>query len=364
MFIILSRVLWKKIFLIAARNVFSTCKLLWFLQRYDLYIIYGVLPTDIVTMLGNVTSSNGTRHWAVLASAATWRYVPGAIIVVGTFANLLAVCVLARRPMRRLPSSVYLLGLAVTDTATLWLYVLPRWLRALGHALLHVSDVTCKVGSTLPTFLTWYSAWLLVAVTVQRYVAVSRPFLAITVDTRKTALVAMSAVGVALAAACAPALFAVGAREGRCDVIAGYETFVFRVFDWIDLVVCFVVPFFTILVLNCLIVYHVRRSFSIRKPPSASDPTAHLTTMLLVVTSAFLVTSLPIFVILLFYKERVAGDPRWELAENVALMINSSNHALNFFFYCASGVKFRKQLRSLFRAPATHSSGTISTATH
>lgn len=73
---------------------------------------------------------------------------------------------------------------------------------------------------------------------------------------------------------------------------------------------------------------------------------SRLTAMLLTVTFAFLVTTLPMnftSIASAFLDNSVIYTPIYEIAE----LLMFSNHAMNFYLYCATGKRFRQQLHQM-----------------
>ena len=111
------------------------------------------------------------------------------IIIVGVVANLLGLIVLLQPALRRQSTFVYLIFLSVTDTMTLILH---------GITNIH-SHYTytyhTRVAYMLPfQTLQQASSWILVAVTVERYIIVKHPLRARTMCTRKITFIVISAV--------------------------------------------------------------------------------------------------------------------------------------------------------------------------
>jgi hypothetical protein len=139
------------------------------------------------------------------------------------------------------------------------------------------------------------------------------------------------------------------------------------VWPWVDALVYSFLPFVVILALNVLIVRQVliarqerdslrggtHKSYRQRRP--SQEGSTRLTVMLLTISFSFLVTTLPMNVVAIaaaFLDKGVdmEGDDdmrtsaRFQLARTVAELLMYSNHAVNFYLYCATGQKFRRQL--------------------
>ena len=179
----------------------------------------------------------------------------------------------------------------------------------------------------------------------------------------------------------------------HCAGADGYETLVAEIWPWVDAGVYSFIPLVIIVSLNALIVRHVivaRRMRSLlssfrspgqRRVTSASrrsttkdrhqrqsvnrcdqGQNARMIALLLAVSVTFVAATLPRCAVLIatefisrsladraanadnpaLYQARVYGSVRLALAATDLLMY--ANHAVNFFLYCATGQKFRRQL--------------------
>jgi hypothetical protein len=199
-----------------------------------------------------------------------------------------------------------------------------------------------------------------------------------------------------------------GANVTNCEASPRHVVLVNEAWPWVDAAIYSFVPFLVILVLNVLIVSEVvhahnhrqrmqhtpehrfqstrvgrgggggggggaascggwdsgtsltlrspvppspRSSTSCRRPCGGRGDGSRLTVMLLTVSFSFLLTTLPMNacnVALAFFQPRsLHNTVRFQLAKTVAELLMYVNHSCNFFLYCATGRKFRQQLRRL-----------------
>jgi len=95
---------------------------------------------------------------------------------VGTVGNVMSIMVLLRPRMRGKSVYLFLLLLAVADTAVLYVSGFKTWIRVVtGFELMNVNDFSCKSVNFLVLFFQHMSAWIVVLVTVDRFVAVWFP---------------------------------------------------------------------------------------------------------------------------------------------------------------------------------------------
>ena len=103
-------------------------------------------------------------------------YVPPVLIVMGTVGNLMSFVVLRCRAMVKVSSYHYLASLAIADTVVLFIGLLRLWLGELTGTDFHdSSDWVCKLTVSFGYTASDLSVWLIIAVTVERYIVVCFP---------------------------------------------------------------------------------------------------------------------------------------------------------------------------------------------
>lgn len=100
-------------------------------------------------------------------------FIPPVIIIAGTIGNVLSVIVFLRTKLKKLSSSYYLTFLAIFDTGFLWCYFL-EWLNIYDIDL-YKQNGFCQLYSWVYNTCSVISVWLIVAFTVERFMAVIYP---------------------------------------------------------------------------------------------------------------------------------------------------------------------------------------------
>jgi len=125
---------------------------------------------------------------AIHVAFALVRYLFPVIILIGTTGNAISAAVMLRRRMRATSIYCYLLLLAVVDTIVLFVSAFKTWVRLIsGVEWLHGSTASCKTIMFLFLFAIHLSAWLIVVVSADRFVAVWMPLKALTLCTPQRA---------------------------------------------------------------------------------------------------------------------------------------------------------------------------------
>ena len=295
----------------------------------------------------------------------------------GTFGNTLIFLILMRRCMRRISSYNYLAVLSITDTFVLYVGLLRIWIGELtGFDAQNQANWMCKLISVVGYTVSDYSVWLIIAVTVERYIAVVWPFKANSMCNRRRAFMVIIGILCILLLINAHFFWTTAINKYpvynetilRCDGAPGYERLVTDIWSWVDAFIYSFVPFVVILLLNALIIHRVLLAGQARSVMSgnqsgggkrhALDGGKKLTIMLLTISFSFLLTTLPMNITLIvtaFLYPQAKNDlhlaSKLKLLRTVTELLMYTNHSMNFFLYCATGKKFRQQLCLLLCHP-------------
>ncbi|KAK2148427.1 hypothetical protein LSH36_498g00061 [Paralvinella palmiformis] len=329
-------------------------------------------------------------------------YLPPILILLGTIGNVLSVIILSRRSLRKQSTYFYLATLSSADTVVLYVGLLRIWLgEILGQDIRDRSDWSCRIISFLGYTISDFSGWLIIAVTLERFFAVRYPFRVSGSRGRQRALKVVGAMLLLMSLVNCHFFWSVRVvymKHGdeytaKCHCTEPYLKLIDDVWPWVDALIYSFLPFVVILVLNTLIIRQLVRArrrrvalssaVTCRKCHAAdgcrvSDRDGgKITVMLLVISLAFLVTTLPMNVALITSKFLVKRRPdigtliRLRLVLTVTELLMYLNHSINFLLYCAAGHRFRAECVRLMlgrkSTPAHHVtdiSGAISHALH
>ena len=327
-----------------------------------------LLPTDVTQ---SMTSLQNHLMQFTAHRVHKWlsRVVPPLIILLGSAGNVFSFCILRRKPMLKFSTYFYLMILALADTCVLYFGLVPLWLtEGVGYDVLAQSVWVCRSFTAFGYAVSNFSVWLILAVTFERYIAVCRPMQKDQFCCQKVARKTTASLFIVMLLVHLHFFFTLDVRLWRhngspvlqCGSARGYEVLVDTVWPWIDALLYSFLPFVIITVLNARIIVQVLKSKqlrlgsgsdSCRSRRPAQEGSTRLTVMLLTISFAFLLTTLPqtIVQITARFLDATARDDlqlyaRFQLAKTVALMLMYLNHSMNFVLYCATGQKFRKQL--------------------
>ncbi|XP_033754751.1 growth hormone secretagogue receptor type 1-like [Pecten maximus] len=304
-------------------------------------------------------------------------YVPPIIIVLGTIGNIMSFTVF-RTNSGKVSTYTYLSALAVMDLLVLYVGLLPLWIAQLSDFdIKDQANWTCKLVVFLGYVCSDSSVWLIVAVTVERYIAACYPLQASKLCRIRKARYIVFVPILALCFVNCHFLLTVQLQlESNntinpvyiCDAGPDFSDFVNGVWVWVDAVIYSFLPFAILLILNIRIIQKVwiaknerkhfltteRGDISFHKgknPSGTGEVSKKLTMMLLVISFTFLLTTLPMNIILIATKtwneQNQQQRADFFLAKTVSELLMYLNHSINFFLYCISGRKFRRQIYTL-----------------
>ncbi|XP_060081567.1 probable G-protein coupled receptor 139 [Ylistrum balloti] len=305
-------------------------------------------------------------------------YVPPVMIFIGTIGNILSLAVF-RAYRGKVSTYTYLGALAIMDFLVIYIGLLRLWIAQLSDFdIKDQSNWTCKMVNFLGYVCSDSSVWIIVAVTVERYIAVCYPLKASNqCRIRKARFV----VFVQILGLCIINLHFLwtlelnvvisDSTEQVCDANPRFSKLVNTIWPWIDAGIYSFLPISILSVLNGFIIQKVYIAKKNRKHLLTTNTktcrrnkesfssgeyqteiaSKRLTTMLLMVSFTFFLTTLPMNIILIMTKswneQTQQQKAAFYLAKTVSELLMYLNHTINFFLYCISGRKFRRQMCSL-----------------
>lgn len=297
-------------------------------------------------------------------------YLPPIFLVIGTFGNVFAFLILRNKTMIRQSTNLFLAALAVTDSVVLYVGLLRNWLSELmGFDFQSRSEWLCKSVTVLGYANSQFSVWLIIAVTVERYIVVSQPLHASRYCNLRRARRLIMSLGVIFFLLNLHFFWTVtlvqGERENvmKCDARPQFVFLVLVVWPWIDAALYALLPFLLIVVFNTLIIFQTLRAttwrddaqkgpmINVEKRKACQDNNVKLTVMLLSVSFTFLVCTFPMAIFMMFHEQWLDYTQQSyeqlaqrRLLRTIVEMFMYLNHSINFYLYCALGQKFRNQV--------------------
>ncbi|OQV25690.1 hypothetical protein BV898_00621 [Hypsibius exemplaris] len=297
-------------------------------------------------------------------------------LVICTVGNTLNILVL-RNNRPKSTADIYMISLALSDLAILWLYI-PTWVQRIQPAILTTNPDFLMFDKTYrglyPGFMTIFyfiSNWIVVVFSLERLLVVSKPMYFLgrfNVKTTTFAVLAIISIGIIKSLQVfldyfffqttgKLSMYWNDIRAAKYPWLANWYPVqaVATVVDPI-LVFCFLIAINAILV-HRLIKRHKTCKQDLQSGQGKSDSGNYMNTVVLSMGCAFLflVCKLPSFVynaLLLatrppFCTYRISNfaGPHW-LA--FVWLFSTINYSVNFYLYCAISKKFREQLKAQF----------------
>jgi hypothetical protein len=296
------------------------------------------------------------------------------LIIVGTICNILTFLVMRRKKLRNQSTGFYMAVLAIADQLALLVGCLSHWLYSYKNiSILHISTFSCKIFSVVLYTTMDFSVWMVVIMTIERFIAVTFPLRSMYFCTVKKAKVATLILTCILFSMNSHFLFShsyVTRRnnESGCQSKSeAYDYFIQNLWPWIDASKYSFIPLLTIIFFNVLIIYNLIKASTIIKNMSSnhklqtnkqnSTPSGHntqsnsssnnrrLTIMLLVVSMTFCILSTPLVLLQILEKANIGS--RYVAFYSICLLLQYFNHSINFFLYVISGKLFRREFIAL-----------------
>ena len=290
-----------------------------------------------------------------------------AITVVGLVANLIPFLVIIKSNIKESSIGVYLSTLSVFDSIYLImtaLFHVPSY--GFDLNLVEGNKIFCKAYYIIIFVCSLSSAWIIMVMTCERCFIVTNPYsLMSNKILRKRAVVItliifvisnIMYIHITVTYDSIPVPRVINLSNGEileyrnvCIYASEYQYFGSKIFSWMHLAVYSALPTVIILTCNVVIIAFVikaKKNKRIQKSKSGKpDASNKMTTMLLVNSIFFLITTLPITIY--YYWFINSSEDYNKLPWTILLDINLLNYSCNFFIYLLSGKKFRDEAVSL-----------------
>ena len=291
-----------------------------------------------------------------------WRNCPPVLFFIGTIGNVLSGVVMMRRSLRTSITSFFLVTLAVVDTFMLWNGLMRQYLRY-DHSIFVRSHslAACRLHIFLTYWGGQFAAWILVCMTMERFFAIFSPHKSKQYVSKLSCGIVVGVIGVLLAGLNAhffkTHLLVFYFGKYYCITDAQYYEFMQKIWTWIDFAFFSFIPFGILVIANAGIILRIAHSNYVRKhnmkQSSGGVKMTSMTAILLTVSLIFLLTTAPISIYLLIQENVKQNTTQEEEALNslwwaIVVNVNYINHSCNFFLYCISGPRFRRELRAMF----------------
>ena len=309
-----------------------------------------LLITETISVTPDTNSTAAQLEMYPFSSRLIYLVGFPVVMVIGLLGNACSLATTTRKRFRKRSSYRYLSVLAVADSFVL---VLMGSARVIMMATNGKSLLFPSVYCTLLTFLyyhsTHFASWLLVAITVDRYIYIHYPLQRIRLCTVRRAqqvcvIIAVLSVLVNIHVFGTGILVNTGEIK-YCAARPGSEKFIYEVWPYLDFSVYSYLPSLCITIMNVFTCRHLWRTRALPDNLYGQiiTKTRHTTIMLVNMTSFFVISTVVGTTTITFnYNlEKVIIKPVGALSDLLIYI----NHACNFYIYYA----FTKEIRVEFK---------------
>ena len=303
----------------------------------------------------------------ILSHKIIWPF----LIVFGTFGNVMII-VIHKRTALTSSVSVFFLTMAASDQVAIFVTCLKGWIYFVFHFdLSDQGDTLCKLIYFFLYVSGVLSAWTLVAMTAQRAVCVLFPHRANVLCTVGKSKAIVMLMVVFIAAIHTHLLYGLSIRMYKghesCVMLKAYSSFFYEIWSWVDMCIFSLLPWLCLAVSNSLLVWKLRLSLREAKLSLGSSQAdrindrkkkaTSISITLIAVSTAFLVLTFPMsFYHILAFIAWMNGTLSTLSSSRVAYYIHHisyplwySNSCINFYIYCLTGSKFRREAKQILR---------------
>ena len=292
------------------------------------------------------TSKLKTPSW--IAADIIMMLVCPICLIFGSVSNVLAFAVFLRKSVRESTSAFLLIILTLFDALSLYMGAFPRWLRRVSGLYLESrSDSSCQVYNYFLGVVTSFPAWILIAGSYARYIAISKPLEAKFICTRKKVSKWLALIFICIfllnipKALYSKAWYQIMFDEDEVHFMVHKSCQVTsRSAAWIDSISRCLLPFFILLVCNICIICLLRENLNNRLELSVSVKekeerrSVHSQTFVLLTASfSYLLFALPyVLYILIMPALRYAEYDSVEMEDAITTTINPLGYKVNLFY--------------------------------
>lgn len=306
------------------------------------------------------------RQTTVLYSAALAirMYIYPIMILLGTLMNSLSICVFTRRSLRQSTTAFLLIILAISDTLALYTGTVYRWLNDV--TVISWTDISCRIYFYFGYIISSCPGWILVCVSLDRFLNMFIPHNAGQISTIKNAIILLSSLIICLCVSYIPVLmfkksaYQMLSTNGIVYVNAACQYTGLSI-TWIHLFLHSLLPFSLMLIGNIIIIYLIFKTIQKRKnfqrqgkDLSELDKLISLGILLMFTTFTYLILTMPYLMYLImnfmfgdyFDQHYESYSEAWSASQLFlvcSLGFEYINNCLNFLLYCIGSTPFRKE---------------------
>ncbi|KAL3866384.1 hypothetical protein ACJMK2_043687 [Sinanodonta woodiana] len=316
-------------------------------------------PWDQTTVYQYDPLLSSAKYWITYYVSAISNY---SIFVLTIFGSMSTIITMTKLKVFY-STSIYMITLAATDLFSAMTKAIRQTRKLLN---IPYGDVGCRIEQFIVMTMPEVSNWIIVCVTVERYIAIRHPLKVTTICTkRNTAIVLISVFVffVTLNAHYLQTIIVIIGLDGQYKCSAGdqYLYFLMMILPYMEEFFYSIGPCIILFVLNIGIIIGLKNSNRMKKELSQNvsenvkekrRQNIQLTRMLLCLSMMFFLFSMPasIFFIVQQYVVQLNDNERLDHAIGYVFVtfFSDLNQCMNFFVYIITGRRFREEFMKWF----------------
>lgn len=286
----------------------------------------------------------------------SYIYILPIFVIVGTIGNVLTLAVYSRETLRMFSVTLYLVAYSVENTLVLFLVYGGSWVSMVTPypEVENLSDWGCRVWQYVHRMLMHYNIWILVAVTLDRYIYVCHRHRANNFCTKFISKAALILIGIGVTVVSIHAMWTYELRDGHCLPVM--QSLHYVIWNWFSASCLTFVPLLLLILLDILLVVGLctqsKQVPVCRKDEICSD----LTITVLGLSLIYLTFALPATIVNIVYyilpRSSFADASfmhglKW--ATYITNFMSCVNQCLLFVICVLFSASFRKELKNLLR---------------
>ena len=287
------------------------------------------------------------------------------LVPIGLLGNTLSLFVMIKPNNRKMSTCIYMAAISINDNLMMCLCF--HTLLVVGLKIHGWHPLQCKLAAVLVLFALQNTTFQVLAMTVDKYIAIKWPHKAVMYSTPRRAKLIVMGLSIFALIYNSPHFLLTMVIDGQCFTFA-VESPMTKIYSWFSFVLNAVIPFTLLIYMNCVIVKTVQQSRKIFGNKNTTTGAAtnqgmdtrektmksaenQLTIMLVLVTTLFLILLCPTY-IRFIYVASVKRETPLDYANSMFLYqitskLYPTNSGIDFLLYCFSGKKFRSDLKEI-----------------
>ena len=277
------------------------------------------------------------------------------LVPIGLIGNILSFIVMIKPNNRKMSTCIYMAAISINDNLLMVLCCYDYLVSALQMHKRNLLE--CQLISVVFLFTLQNCTYLILAMTMDKYIAIKWPHRAAAYSTPGRTKWIVVGLCLCVFIYNIPHLFLSRVIGGQCFAYS-VDKLITKVYSWLSFVLNAVIPFTLLIHMNYVIVKTVRNSHKmhgssgiVTRQAAMESAENQLTVMLLLVTTLFFILLCPTYIRFIYLLLTEQDTPRQYAVSMFLYQVTSklytTNSGINFLLYCISGQKFRNDLKEI-----------------